>query len=192
MTHLFKMVVFEAFEIAYITCFLPIKFVKSTLISPNEEVYINQTAVLVTGLFTLSMLMIVKAAYNLQRRGQEMQFNAKMSGKWLKIPQPTEIIVKRQEWRQGTNYAQGSIVSMEKNESTLTNVGGTGEDISSQLDYYMAVGNRGNRSQPDDYLSQVMYSLFSQPLQTLFKLQVASIILITIFLVYVMQMNVGS
>ena len=75
---------------------------------------------------------------------------------------------------------------MEKNESTLTNVGGTGEDISSQLDYYMAVGNRGNRSQPDDYLSQVMYSLFSQPLQTLFKLQVASIILITIFLVYVM------
>ena len=90
-----------------------------------------------------------------------MQFNAKMSGKWLKIPQPTEIIVKRQEWRHGNNYAQGSIVSMERSGSSLTNGGGTGEDISSQLDYYMAVGNRGNRSQPDDYLSQVMYALFS-------------------------------
>ena len=65
MSHLFKMIVFEAFEIAYITCFLPIKFVKSTLVSPTDEVYINQSAVLVSGLYTLSLLIIVKAAYNL-------------------------------------------------------------------------------------------------------------------------------
>ena len=60
-----KIIVFEAFEIAYLTCFLPIKFVKSTLVTPSEEVYIDQTAVIVTGVYTVVMLLIVKSGYNL-------------------------------------------------------------------------------------------------------------------------------
>lgn len=40
----------------------------------------------ITGLYMLTMLLIVKASYNVQRRSQEMHYNAKMSGKWVKIP----------------------------------------------------------------------------------------------------------
>lgn len=39
--HLLKIVVFESFEVAYLTCFLPVKFVKSTLLNPSEEVFID-------------------------------------------------------------------------------------------------------------------------------------------------------
>lgn len=36
-----KLIIFESFEIGYLTCFLPIKFVKSTLKYGVEEVYID-------------------------------------------------------------------------------------------------------------------------------------------------------
>lgn len=61
--HLIKVVLFESLEIVYVTFFLPVKFIKSTLANPSEEVYIEQFDVIITGLYCLSILIIVKIAY---------------------------------------------------------------------------------------------------------------------------------
>jgi hypothetical protein len=41
LVHLIKVVLFESFEIVYVTFFLPVKFIKSTLANPSEEIYIE-------------------------------------------------------------------------------------------------------------------------------------------------------
>jgi len=33
-----------------------------------------------------------------------------MSGYWVKVPKPIENVSRIQEWKQGVNYSQGSIV----------------------------------------------------------------------------------
>jgi len=42
---------------------------------------------------------------------------------------------------------------------------------SAQVEYFMSTGALGNRSQPDDLLAHILYSLFSQPLATMIKLR---------------------
>lgn len=41
LAYLFRLIFAESFEIAYFTCFLPIKFIKSTLNGHNDEVYVD-------------------------------------------------------------------------------------------------------------------------------------------------------
>lgn len=103
-----KTVLFNSFNITYFTGFLPIKFIGS-----DSNLYFESTLLTISTLVTLCVLLIVHSAYYLRRRAVEMQFNAKMSGKWIQVPKPSSTSTQQvQEWKPHTSYAQGTIVAL--------------------------------------------------------------------------------
>ena len=79
-----KTVLFNSFNITYFTGFLPIKFISS-----DSNLYFESTLLTISILVSLCVLLIVHSAYYLRKRAVEMQFNAKMSGKWIQVPKPS-------------------------------------------------------------------------------------------------------
>ena len=69
---------FNSFNITYFTGFLPIKFIGS-----DSNLYFESGLLMFSTFVTLCVLLVVHSAYYLRRRAVEMQFNAKMSGKWI-------------------------------------------------------------------------------------------------------------
>jgi hypothetical protein len=61
-----------------------------------------------------------------------------------------------------------------------------------QVEYYMSVGANGNRSQPDDYVSSLLYQTFNEPRKTLVGLQILSFSLLGLFGCYAMMQTMGS
>lgn len=49
----------------------------------------------------------------------------------------------------------------------------------------MSVANGGNRSQPDDYIVQLLHTLFNAPAQTMADLQSVAVGLSCLFVVYI-------
>ena len=70
---LVKLILTETFEVAYFATYLPIKFLKSTFVT-EAEIYIEKSEVLCSTLFCFAILLVTKAAWNHQRRAQEMHF----------------------------------------------------------------------------------------------------------------------
>ena len=100
LSHLLKQIMFYSFEISYMTGFLPVKFIKL-----DYNLYFDGRLCLVCTVFNLVMLMIIHSAYYLRLRGVELQFNAKMSGKWIKVPEPKNTNAYAvQEWQPNVSY----------------------------------------------------------------------------------------
>jgi len=83
---------------------------------------------------------------------------AKLSGKWISVPAPSDPAATIPEWRQGYCYEQGIVVFMRSDAS---------ESDYDEVEYFMSVGTGGNRSQPDDYISSLLYETFNEPRKTL-------------------------
>lgn len=59
---------FGSFEVAYYTSFLPLKFVKSTQAIKSEELYIETSAVVASGIFTFAVVFITNLVLFFRRR----------------------------------------------------------------------------------------------------------------------------
>lgn len=102
--HLFKVVVFESLEMIYLAFFLPVKFARSNQLSSSDEIYINQRLVLSSAIFSLIISIILRSAFYLRERSSELQLSAKVSGKWISVPAPSDPQAKIPEWIQGASY----------------------------------------------------------------------------------------
>ena len=71
---------FQSFEVAYFTGFVPVKFIPSDLM-----IYFDTTAVAVVSVFLWVNALTILASHHLQQRSTEMQFNAQCLGKWVNI-----------------------------------------------------------------------------------------------------------
>ena len=76
------------------------------------------------------------------------------------------------------------------------NIGGSGSDqadgaeqfySSANIEYYMSVGSLGNRSQPDDFMSAMLYNIFNEPIKSLSALQITSLTTFLAFCMFAMQ-----
>ena len=159
--HIFKVVVFESLEAIYLTFFLPVKFARSNQQNSSDEIFINQRLVVASSMFALIVSLILRSAYHLRERGSELQMYAKLSGQWISVPAPSDPSASIPEWRQGCSYDQGIVVQMRSDAS---------ESDYDQVEYYMSVGANGNRCQPDDYVSSLLYQMFNEPRKTLVQL----------------------
>ena len=78
-----KTILFNSFNITYFTGFLPVKFISS-----DSNLFFDSALLTICTFMTLLVLLFVHCAYYLRKRAVEMQFNAKMSGKWIKVTKP--------------------------------------------------------------------------------------------------------
>ena len=106
--YLWRKIGFYSFQITYFTGFLTVKFIPI-----GSQLYFQSSLVIVCAVVELLILLLVHCAYFLKKRAVEMQFNAKMSGKWIQVPKPSPTSAQQiQEWRPHTSYPQGTIVSL--------------------------------------------------------------------------------
>ncbi len=136
-------------------------------------------------MFALTISIIIRSAYHLRKRAQELQFNAKISGKWVSVPKPTDLSTNIPEWKQGASYEQGTIVQI-KGEPT------TGDSDNSYTEYFMSVGCAGNRSQPDDYVSMLLYQIYNEPRKSLVWLQTLAFLVLCLFGAFAIRQTMGS
>ena len=101
LAHLMRTIVFNSFEVVFYTGFLPVKFIRH-----DTQLFFETSMVLVGTLTCLAMMLLLLAGHYLRKRAVEMQFNAKMSGQWIKVPKPSKTgAVPMQEWRPHTSYS---------------------------------------------------------------------------------------
>jgi hypothetical protein len=58
---------------------------------------------------------------------------------------------------------------------------------SANVEYYMSVGSLGNRSQPDDFMSAMLYNIFNEPIKSLSVLQIVSLTTFIAFCMFATQ-----
>ena len=157
---MFKVTAYASFELAYFTTVVPLKFIRH-----DKHIYFSSGHLLIMALFSVWFSIMLHASYYLRKRALEMQFNAKMSGKWIQVPEPNADSSQIQEWRPNVSYPKGVIV-------TLTDE----NKVEANKEFYMSVGSLGNRSQPDDFAAKMIYNIFNEPTKTFMVLQVVAMI----------------
>ena len=75
--------VYNALEIAYMCYLLPIKFLTN-----SPYVFFDPMLPFVLACYCLFATFVVSWGYFIKKRALEMQFNARMAGKWVPVTRP--------------------------------------------------------------------------------------------------------
>ena len=80
-----RTIYFNSVEVVYYTGFLPIKFIRT-----ETQLHFDSFMVVKETLTCMWMMLVLLSGYYLRKRAVEMQFNAKMCGKWIRVPKPNK------------------------------------------------------------------------------------------------------
>lgn len=98
LTYVCQQVFFSSFETAYFAAFMPLK-----LIAQDRTLYYDQLQVLAFAAFAFWVQGSFMFMHSLFKRAQEMEYNVRMTGKWVEAKEESES--KTLPWMQNVSYA---------------------------------------------------------------------------------------
>jgi len=83
--YLLKTSWYNTAEMAYFVTLLPVIYIRA-----DQQIYFDSSMLWVTTIFATALAFVLYLAHYLRMRAVELQFNAKMSGKWICIEEPKD------------------------------------------------------------------------------------------------------